>query len=126
MAENVVVTGGADSVGRVIAERFLARGDQVHICDVREDALATMLAANPSMRGTLASVGDARAVVRVFEEARAAMGEVTVLVNNVGIGGPRAAMEEVSEADWDETIQINLSGMFYCMKQVIPAMKRDR
>ncbi|UIF84729.1 SDR family NAD(P)-dependent oxidoreductase [Cupriavidus necator] len=46
MNETVIVTGGADSVGRAVAELFLARGARVHICDVREDALAATLAAN--------------------------------------------------------------------------------
>ena len=58
MAENVLVTGGADSVGRVISQAFAARGDKVHICDVNAAALAQTLAANPAMRGTLANVGD--------------------------------------------------------------------
>lgn len=126
MAENVLVTGGADSVGRVMAERFLARGDRVHVCDVREDALNQTLAANPGMRGTVANVGDPRAVERVFAEAAAWMGGVSVLVNNVGIAGPRAALEDIAYADWDQTITVNLSGMFYCMKHAIPGMKRNR
>ena len=71
MSESVLVTGGADSVGRVIAERFLARGDRVHICDVQESALAATLAANPGLGGTLADVGDPLAVRRVFEPTRA-------------------------------------------------------
>lgn len=123
MSFNVLVTGGADSVGRHMAERFLARGDRVHICDVQQDALQSTLAANPGMRGTLADVGDAAAVARVFAEAREWMGEVGVLVNNVGIGGPRAAIEDIDNDEWDRVIRINLSGMFYCMKQAIPAMK---
>jgi NAD(P)-dependent dehydrogenase (short-subunit alcohol dehydrogenase family) len=125
VTENVLVTGGADSVGRVMAERFLARGDKVHICDVREDALRDTLAANPGMRGTVANVGDPRAVERTFADAAAWLGDVTVLVNNVGIAGPRAAMEDIAYADWDQTITVNLSGMFYCMKHAIPGMKRQ-
>lgn len=124
MTANVLVTGGADSVGRVMAERFLARGDRVHICDIRPQPLHATLEANSGMRGTVADVGDPAAVARVFEEARAWMGEVDVLVNNVGIGGPRAAIEDIADADWDEVLRVNLGGMFQCMKQAIPAMKR--
>ena len=68
MTETVLVTGGADSVGRVMAEAFAARGDRVHICDVRPDAVAATLAANPGMRGTIADVGDPAALARVVEE----------------------------------------------------------
>jgi NAD(P)-dependent dehydrogenase (short-subunit alcohol dehydrogenase family) len=126
MGEAVVITGGGNSVGREMAERFLARGDRVHICDVEPAYLDATLAANPSMSGTVADVGDPFAVTRMFAEARRHIGEPTVLVNNVGVGGPRAAMEDVSVDDWDRTIRINLSGMFYCIREAVPAMKRGQ
>ncbi|RBP13993.1 NAD(P)-dependent dehydrogenase (short-subunit alcohol dehydrogenase family) [Roseiarcus fermentans] len=124
MAESVLVTGGADSVGRVIAERCLARGDKVHICDVRREALDETLAANPGMTGTVADVGSHDAVQRVFEDAAAAIGDVTVLVNNVGVAGPRAAIEDIALEDWEDCLRINLSGMFFCIQRAIPMMKR--
>lgn len=126
MAETVLVTGGADSVGLVIAQAFAARGDKVHICDVNADAVARALAANPALRGSVANVGDRAAVADVFEAARGWMGEVSVLVNNVGIGGPRASIEDIDIAQWQATLDINVSGMLYCMQQAIPAMKSRR
>lgn len=124
MAETVLVTGGADSVGRVMAQRFAERGDRVHICDVRADALAATLAANPGMRGTLADVGDPAALARVFAEADAWLGDISVLVNNVGIGGPRAAIEDIAIEDWHRSFAVNVTAMFHAMKLVIPGMKR--
>ena len=124
MGENVLITGGADSVGRVMAERFSARGDRVHICDVRADALAATLAANPGMRGTLADVGDPAALSRVVAESISWLGEISVLVNNVGIGGPRALIEEITLDDWDRTLAVNVTAMFHAMKLVVPGMKR--
>lgn len=126
MQEKVIVTGGADSVGRVIAERFLERGARVHICDVREDAVRVTLAANPGMTGTVANVGNPDHVAMVIEDASRAFGDATVLVNNVGIAGPRAALEDIAERDWRETFDVNLGGMFQFMKHVIPAMKQNR
>jgi NAD(P)-dependent dehydrogenase (short-subunit alcohol dehydrogenase family) len=124
MAETVLVTGGGDSVGRVMAERFLARGDRVHICDVQEQALAATLAANPGMRGTLADVGDPAALAHVIAEAAAWLGDISVLVNTVGIGGPRAAIEDIVPADWEQTLAVNVTAMFRAMQLVVRGMKR--
>jgi NAD(P)-dependent dehydrogenase (short-subunit alcohol dehydrogenase family) len=54
------------------------------------------------------------------------MGGIDVLVNNAGIGGPRAALEDIAYEDWDRTIAVNLSGMFYCIRNVAPLMKAQR
>ena len=124
MADTVLVTGGADSVGRVMAEAFCARGDRVHVCDVRPDALAATLAANPGMRGTLADVGDPAALARVVAAAAGWLGDISVLINNVGIGGPRAGIEDIEFDDWNRTLAVNVTAMFCAMKLVVPGMKR--
>jgi NAD(P)-dependent dehydrogenase (short-subunit alcohol dehydrogenase family) len=126
MRHNVIVTGGADSVGRVIADRFQESGTRVHICDVRADAVSATLAANPGMTGAVANVGIPEEVQSVFEDAQSAFGDAFVLVNNVGIGGPRGALEDIIEQSWCETLDISLAGMFQFRKRVIPAMKRNR
>jgi len=123
MSNGVVVTGGGDSVGRAMAEKFLARGDRVHICDVRPDAVAATLDANPGMSGTVANAGDRSDIGRLFLEARSNIGDIDVLVNNVGMGGPRGAVEEIAPAAWEQTLAVNLSGFLYCMQHVIPGMK---
>lgn len=124
--ETVLITGGADSVGRVMAEAFLASGHRVHVCDVNAEALAQTLAANPSMHGTLTNVADPAAVAALFENARQTMGDVSVLINNVGIGGPRGHIEDLDVAQWKQTMDVNVGGMLYCMQQAIPAMKACR
>lgn len=121
----VLVTGAGDSVGRRIAERFLAQGDHVHVCDVRADAVAATLKDNPGMTGSVVNVGKRDEVARLFEEAQAAIGDVSVLLNVVGMAGPRAAIEDIEEDDWDQTIAVNLSGMFYCMRRAVPMMKAN-
>jgi NAD(P)-dependent dehydrogenase (short-subunit alcohol dehydrogenase family) len=124
VAETVLVTGGADSVGRVMAEAFAARGDRVHICDVRADALAATLAVNPAMRGTLADVGDSASLDRVIAEATGWLGDISVLVNNVGIGGPRAMIGDITLDDWNRTFAVNVTAMLHAMQCVVPGMKR--
>lgn len=118
-----LVTGAGDSVGRAIAERLAARGDEVHVCDIRDDAVKATLDANPSLSGSVADVGVRADVERLFEDVRQNLGSLDILVNVVGIAGPRAAIEDIDEDEWDKTIAVNLSGMFYCMKRAVPMLK---
>jgi len=126
MSSGVVITGGADSVGRVMAEKFLAMGDRVHICDVNAEALDATLAQNPNMTGTIGNVGLPGDVKRIFADAFQSLGEIDVLVNAVGVAGPRGPLEELDNAEWETAIAVNLNGMFYCMKETLPGMKRRR
>ena len=119
----VVVTAGASGIGLAVAQKFLAGGALVSICDIDQGALESTLQANPGLHGAVANVGDAQSVEQFFAKATAALGGVDVLVNNAGIGGPRDAVEDIAYQDWDNCLQVNLSGMFYCCKQVIPGMK---
>ncbi len=124
--QRVIVTAGGSGIGRAIAERFLAAGANVHICDVSTETLENTLSANDGLRGSIADVGVPADVETLVAEAAGWMGGVDVLVNNAGIGGPRAALEDVSYEDWDRTIAINLNGMFYCIKNVAPLMKAQK
>jgi len=121
--QRVIVTAGASGIGLGIAQKFLDEGAQVFICDVIQDTLDQALMNNPGLQGALADVGNPQQIEVFFSHAINTMGGIDVLVNNAGIGGPRDAIENIDYADWDNCIRINLSGMFYCAKQVIPAMK---
>jgi NAD(P)-dependent dehydrogenase (short-subunit alcohol dehydrogenase family) len=120
----VVVTAAGSGIGRAIAETFHANGASVHICDVVEDHLADARAKLPGLGATHADVGVAAEVDRLFDEAIGHLGGLDVLVNNAGIAGPTAAAEDVSPADWDRVIAVNLSGMFYGVRRAIPEMKK--
>ena len=119
----VLVTGAADGIGAAIALRFRRGGYKVHICDNRPDTMGKMPEANPLLRGTVADVGRAGDVHRLFGDAIGWMGGVGVLVNNVGVGGPRAAIEDIDPAAWTETFRVNVEGALLCMQAAIPGMK---
>ena len=122
----VVVTAGASGIGLAIARKFLEQGAQVFICDVEQDTLHKTLLENPSLQGDIADVGNPLQIEAFFTEAITVMGGIDVLVNNAGIGGPKAKIEDIEYTDWDDCLRINLGGMFYCVKQVIPTMKAQR
>jgi len=126
VVQTVLVTGAGAGIGLGIAQAFLAEGYRVHICDISRDAIESVTANHPGMKGSVADVGDYRAVAALMNEVRSWAGEVDVLVNNAGIAGPTALTEDVIPEEWERTININLNGMFYCAREVIPAMKKQR
>ncbi|MEX6631928.1 SDR family oxidoreductase [Hyphococcus lacteus] len=123
--ERVLVTGAGDSVGRAIAERFFNNGAKVHICDIRGAAVEETLAQNAGMSGSVIDVGIRTDVDKLFKDVMNSLTGLTILVNVVGMAGPRAAIEDIDEDEWDKTIAVNLSGMFYCMKRAIPMLKSN-
>lgn len=124
--QRVIVTAGGSGIGRAIVDRFIAGGAHVHTCDVQQEFLDDVIASDGRVSGSLADVGEPRDVENMVAAAVEAMGGIDVLVNNAGIGGPRAALEDISYADWDRTIGVNLNGMFYCIKNVGPHMKAQK
>lgn len=119
----VLVTAAARGIGAAIARAFVSAGARVHICDVDPAALESTLAAGEGITGTLADVSDPESVDTLFEQARAALGGLDVLVNNAGIAGPTAPLEEISIAAWRRTLAVDLDGAFFCARRAVPLLK---
>lgn len=120
----VLISGAAGGIGRRTAERFLERGDEVHICDVSEDAVAGFLAANPGATGTVADIGCRDDVDRVFADLKASRNSLDILVNNAGIAGPTGPVDAHDEDGWDDCIRVNLSGTFYMTRRAVPLLRK--
>jgi NAD(P)-dependent dehydrogenase (short-subunit alcohol dehydrogenase family) len=123
---NVVITAGGGGLGRVIAETFLKEGHNVHICDIDENHVSQTLKDNPEIHGTVTDVGDREQLQSMFAEAKAWMGHIDVLINNVGVAGPRAPVEEMPVDEWQKVIDTNLNSSFWGMKEVLPGMKERK
>ena len=121
--KRVVVTAAASGIGRHIAEGFLAAGARLYVCDVDEAALQDFLRQHDRLDGVLADVSERGQVDRLFDGAEAALGGLDVMVNNAGIAGPTAPLEEVDFADWRRTLEVNLDGMFHCLQRAVPLLK---
>src|SRR5438034_2695793 len=119
----VVVTAGAAGIGRAIVRTFVEHGAKVHICDVDENALKDMRAALPAVSQSRADVADVDQVERLFRDAKQNLGGLDVLVNNAGIAGPTANVEDIRHEDWDRCIAVDLNGMFYCTRKAMPLIK---
>lgn len=122
MEKCVLITGAGDGIGLGIAGEFLKSGAKVFICDVRGELF------DEEMRTTFAGcyktdVGSVEEVSSMFEDIRARVGGLDVLINNVGVAGPHAGVENITLDDWESTLRANLTGAFLCIKEAVPHMK---
>lgn len=119
-----IVTGGAQGIGRAIAERLLRSGATVRLWDRDAAALAETAAALTAL-GDVAieavDVTDKAQVETAAARAREA-GRVDVLVNNAGISGANQPTWEYPVEEWTRVFAVNLTGAFLCCRAVVPAM----
>jgi NAD(P)-dependent dehydrogenase (short-subunit alcohol dehydrogenase family) len=119
----VLVTAGAAGIGRAIADAFAAAGARLAICDVDADALAAARAALPDVVAVEADVADATAVAATVDRAARDLGGLDVVVNNAGIAGPTAAIEDIDPDAWHRTIDVDLNGQYHVAARTMPLLK---
>ncbi|MFL6180071.1 MAG: SDR family oxidoreductase, partial [Actinomycetes bacterium] len=122
----VMVTAGAGGIGAVIAETFATAGARVHTCDISRKALDALAARSPSIVGAQVDLSNEEALAAWCEGAVTDLGGVDVLINNAGIAGPTAAVEDISLNDWRQCLAIDLDSHFLTCRSVVPVMKQQR
>jgi len=121
----VLVTGAASGMGFAFAQRFELGGAYLALADISAERLAA--ASNRLGRDALAVTTDVAKVAdcaRMVAETLARFGRLDLLINSAGIWVEGAA-EEMSEAEWDRCIDINLKGTFFACRHAIPALCRS-
>ena len=121
-----IVTGGAQGLGRAIAERLQASGARVYVWDVDPAAMAEAQADWPAdgPAGWIeADVADPESVASALAETCGSAGGIDILVNNAGISGPNMPTWEYAVDDWRRVIDIDLTGPFLVSRAVVPQMK---
>ncbi|WP_431861963.1 SDR family NAD(P)-dependent oxidoreductase [Azospirillum sp.] len=118
-----VVTGGAQGIGRAVAERLLASGATVALWD-QDAALAGQAAAQlgPAAHGVAVDVTDAASVDAALAETTGRLGGIDILVANAGISGPNLKVWEYPPEEWRRVLEIDLTGVFLCCRAVVPGM----
>jgi NAD(P)-dependent dehydrogenase (short-subunit alcohol dehydrogenase family) len=119
----VLVTAGAAGIGRAFASTFAEAGAKVFVCDVDTVALREFHAAHPQIGATVTDVSVPEQVEAMFEKAVSDLSGLDVLINNAGITGPTAKVEDITVAEWDRTIAVDLNSMFYCTRRAVPLLK---
>ncbi len=118
---NAVVTGGASGIGAGIAARLAAEGARLSLWDRDEAGFAK----SNSAHSVVLDVTDADAVERAASDTVAALGTIDILVTSAGITGPNMPAWEYPIAAWDKVIDVNLNGVFYCNRAVVPVMREQ-
>jgi len=122
----VLVTAGANGIGLAIAQAFAREGARVHVCDIDDAGLEALRKSDPAISTSRCDVADRTAVAKLFEEAKRALGGLDVLVNNAGIAGPTAKVDEMHPEDWDRCLAICLTGQFNCARLAVPLLRQSR
>jgi len=116
-----IVTGGAQGIGRAVAERLIAGGATVTLWD-RDRAMAERTAGEIGASFVEVDLGDWDAVRSATARTEAEMGRVDILVNNAGVAGANATVADYDVAEWKRVMAINLDGPFHCCKALVPGM----
>ena len=125
-----LVTGGGRGIGRAIGEALAAAGARVALAarsgDELAEAVGAVEAAGGMARGWTLDVTDLGAVAGVVADAEAALGPVTLLVNNAGTAQEPGPLWEADPGDWWRDLEVHVRGAFNCCRAVLPGMVERR
>jgi 2-dehydro-3-deoxy-L-rhamnonate dehydrogenase (NAD+) len=119
-----IVTGAARGIGRAIADRMSASGARIAIWDIDGAAASNTAASIMNAVDYVADVTDPASIEAALAATTAQIGAPDILVNNAGITGPNHPLDQYPIDDWRRVIEIDLLGVFYCCRAVVPAMRR--
>lgn len=121
-----IVTGGSRGIGFAIAQSLLRQGAAVAITGVNEERVAAaaqeLLKGGGTVLGIRADVQRHADVEALFERVSSSFGGVDILINNAGVGTFRP-VAEMAVDEWQQMIDTNLTGVFYCCRAALPTMK---
>ena len=123
--QRALITGAGSGIGKVMAQHFEKAGARIWICDADTNNLEQSLKENPDWNGTPCDVSEENQVDQLFKEMSDSFGGLEILVNNAGIAGPTAPVEEIDPDEWRRSVGVNLNGAFYCTRLATPLLKNS-
>jgi 3-oxoacyl-[acyl-carrier protein] reductase len=125
-----LVTGGSRGIGAAIARELAQAGaavavNYVHHADRANELIEALRRAGGQAIAAPCDVSQAPAVAKMVEGVRSALGPIEILINNAGIAITRG-IDDLTEADFDQTIAVNLKSVFLCTQAVLPVMRQKK
>jgi NADP-dependent 3-hydroxy acid dehydrogenase YdfG len=124
------ITGGGSGIGLAGAQELAKEGWTVVISGRRKDVLDEAVAGIAKSGGTIEAmvldVSSAADAEKVAKEIVAKHGRIDLLVNSAGVNVPKRSWDDITTEGWDKLVDINLSGVMYCMRAVLPAMRAQK
>ena len=120
-----IVTGGASGLGLQVATRIVSEGGKVALWDINPEALAEAKKSSGAQATFAVDVSDHQAVAKAAKESNAALGRIDILVASAGITGATVPVSEFPVDSWLRVMDVNLNGLFYCCREVIPFMAQN-
>jgi len=128
VGRRAIITGGAQGIGYAIAQRVLDSGAAVTLWDMDRGLLesaSSALTAKGSVSTVQVNVAEYPAVEAALATTRKAMGGVDIMVACAGIAGPTMPSWEYPIDDWKQVIDVDLNGVYYCCRAVLPLMREQ-
>src|SRR5690606_37124750 len=120
----VLITAGGSGIGLAMAHVFTEAGAAVFVTDINEAALTTLKSELPQVHTATADAGNEGDIVRSVQQAVDALGGLDILINNAGIAGPTGPVEDITLAEWDNTLRINITGQFLYVQNALPHLRK--
>jgi len=126
MPQRVLITAGAQGIGREFARAFAANGAKVFVCDIDLKSLEALAREIPGLVAKPCDMSSRAQIERMVPDAVAALGGLDVLINNAGIAGLTLPVEQYPPDDWDKVVAVNLTAMFDVSRLAIPHLKKSK
>ncbi len=123
--QKVLITAGASGIGREIARAFKDSGANVAVIDIDAAALEKLREEWPAVIAESCDLGELAQIESVVPPVIEALDGLDVLVNNGGIAGQTAPVEQVTPSEWDRVMRVNLGGTFNVTRLAIPHLKKS-
>jgi NAD(P)-dependent dehydrogenase (short-subunit alcohol dehydrogenase family) len=125
MAQRVLITAGASGIGKEIAGAYAASGAKVCVCDIDTNALDAAAMEIPGLKTIVCDVSKRDDIERMVAACVEALGGLDVLVNNAGISGQTAPVEDADPDQWEAVMTVDVIGTFHVTRLSIPHLKKS-